>query len=154
MHPNAIVAEAIAAGFFTEFAAWPRLRREVKYGRNSRVDILLEGDGVPPFYVEIKNVHLMRQPGLAEFPDSVTARGAKHLVELAEMVAGGARAMMIYLIQMDADAFALAADIDPTYAAAFAKAHAAGVEAIAVTCRGDPLGVEIVRRVPFAQGNS
>ena len=150
VHPNAIVAEAIGAGFFPEFSAYSSLRREVKYGRNSRVDILLEGARLPPCYVEIKNVHLMRRPGLAEFPDSVTARGAKHWVELADMVAAGARAVMVYLIQMEADSFALAADIDKTYAATFAHAHAAGVEAIAVTCRVDPKGIEVNRRVPFA----
>ena len=153
-HPNAIVAQAIANGFFPEFTPWPRLRREVKYGRNSRVDILLERDDGPPCYVEVKNVHMMRRPGLAEFPDSVTARGAKHLAELADMVAGGARAVMVYLIQMDADEFALADDIDPTYAAAFAKAHGAGVEAIAVVCKVDPQGIEVVRRAPFAQARS
>ena len=153
-HPNAIVAQAIASGFFPEFAPWPRLRREVKYGRNSRVDILLERNDGPPCYVEVKNVHMMRQPGLAEFPDSVTARGAKHLDELADMVAGGARAVMVYLIQMDADAFSLAADIDPAYARAFAKAHAAGVEAIAAVCKVDPEGIEIVRRAAVAQARS
>ena len=149
-HPNAIVAEAVAAGFFEEFAAWPRLRREVKYGKNSRVDILLEGDGVAPHYVEIKNVHLMRQPGLAEFPDSVTARGAKHLHELADMVAAGHHAPMVFLIQMDADRFTLAADIDPAYAKAFSMARAAGVAAVAVCCRVTPEGVDVTKRVPIA----
>jgi sugar fermentation stimulation protein A len=147
-HPNLIVAEALSGGFFPEFAAWPRLRREVKYGQNSRVDILLEGEGVAPHYVEIKNVHLMRRPGLAEFPDSVTARGAKHLRELAGMVAAGHRATMVYLIQMRADRFALATDIDPAYAAAFDVARRAGVEAMAVTCAVTPEGIEIEGRVP------
>jgi sugar fermentation stimulation protein A len=149
VHPNLIVAEAVAAGFFPEFEPWPRLRREVKYGQNSRVDILLEGEGVAPHYVEIKNVHLMRQPGLAEFPDSVTARGAKHLRELADMVAAGHRATMVFLIQMQADRFTLAADIDPTYAKAFATARAAGVEAIALCCAVTPQAIEVVRRVPI-----
>lgn len=149
VHPNAIVAEAVASGFFPEFAPWPRLRREVKYGQNSRVDILLEGEGVAPHYVEIKNVHMMRRPGLAEFPDSVTARGAKHLRELGDMVAAGHRATMVFLIQMEADRFTLAADIDATYAKAFAAARAAGVEAIALCCTVTPDAIEVVRRVPI-----
>lgn len=146
-HPNRIVAEAITAGFFGEFATCPTLRREVKYGVNSRVDILLSGRDQKDCYVEIKNVTMMRQPGLAEFPDSVTARGAKHLGELANMVAQGHRAVMVYLIQMQADRFSLAADIDKKYAAAFAEAHAAGVEAIAVCCKVSPQAIEVDRRV-------
>jgi len=153
-HPNALVFDAIAAGFFPEFAGYTSARREVKYGRNSRVDILLTGDGettnLPPCYVEIKNVHMMRQPGLAEFPDSVTARGAKHLLELGDMVAAGGRAVMIYLIQMQADGFTLAADIDPAYAKAFELARARGVEAMAACCKVSPQGVVVDRRVPLA----
>lgn len=149
IHPNLIVAEAVAGGLFPEFAAWPRLRREVKYGENSRVDILLEGDGVAPHYVEIKNVHLMRRPGLAEFPDSVTARGAKHLRELAQMVGAGHCATMVFLIQMQAERFTLAADLAPAYARAFELARAAGVGAIALSCAVTPEGIEIAGRVPI-----
>ena len=145
-HPNAIVAEAIAAGFFPEFARYESARREVKYGRNSRVDILLEGAGLPPCYVEVKNVHMMRRRGLAEFPDSVTARGDKHLVELGDMVAAVARAVMIYLIQMEAERFTLAGDIDKAYAAAFAVARARGVEAIAVVCAVTLDEINVVKR--------
>ena len=78
----------------------------------------------------------MRRPGLAEFPDAVTKRGAKHLDELAAMVAAGARAVMLFLVQIgSAERFALARDIDPAYGRAFDRAQAAGVEAIACRCR-------------------
>jgi sugar fermentation stimulation protein A len=134
-HPNTLVAAAIAAGAIPELGGYGSLRREVKYGRNSRVDFLLEQQGKPSCFVEVKNVHLMRTKALAEFPDSVTARGAKHLEELAAMVAQGHRAVMVFLIQIgSADRLALARDIDPRYGAAFDRARTLGVEAIAHRC--------------------
>ena len=90
-HPNAIVAEAIGGGRIASLAGYAGLRREVRYGANSRVDVLLEERGRPPCYVEVKNAHLVREPGLAEFPDAVTARGAKHMRELAALVGQGQR---------------------------------------------------------------
>jgi sugar fermentation stimulation protein A len=136
MHPNAIVAEALAAGAIPELAGYASIRREVKYGAASRVDFLLEEPARPPCYVEVKNVHMMRRPGLAEFPDSVTARGARHLGELAIVATAGARAVMLFVIQIGSStAFALARDIDPAYGRAFDAARAAGVEALAYTCR-------------------
>lgn len=152
--PNPLVGAALRGGFFHEFEGWPTVRREVKYGAASRVDFLLEGEGRAPVYVEVKNVHLMREPGLAEFPDCATARGAKHMRELAGMVREGHRACVVFVIQMNADRFALARDLDPAYAAAFAEATAAGVEAIAVSCDVSPEGVEIARRVPLVQSRS
>ncbi len=144
-HPNGIVADAIAAGRVAELTGYGALRREVKYGKNSRIDMLLEADGRPPCYVEVKNVHLKRDGG-AEFPDSVTARGAKHLVELSDMVAAGARAVMFYLVQReDCDDFAIAGDIDPHYATTLDKALAAGVEAICYCCKLTTEAIELDR---------
>lgn len=134
-NPNRLVGAAIAAGAIAELAGYATLRREVRYGRNSRVDFLLEDAGRPPCHVEVKNVHLMRKPGLAEFPDSVTARGAKHLDELSAVAAQGGRAVMLFVVQIgSAQRVGLARDIDPGYGLAFDRARKAGVEAIARRC--------------------
>jgi sugar fermentation stimulation protein A len=122
----------------------------VKYGRNSRVDFLLEADGERPCYLEVKNVHFMREPRLAEFPDCVAARSAKHLGELADMVAGGARAVLVYVIQMDAERFDVARDIDPAYDAAFRTALAAGVESYAYMCRVSAEEIVLDKEVEIA----
>ena len=149
-HPNRLVTEAVAAGEIPEIAGYAALRREVRYGLASRIDLLLEDAAKGSAYVEIKNVHLSRELGLAEFPDSVTERGVKHLVELSAMVAAGHRAIMLYLIQRaDAERFTLAADVDPDYAAAYRTARAAGVEAIAYACRLTPEEIAISKPVPI-----
>lgn len=147
-HPNGLVEEALRASRIAELAGFEGLRREVKYGRNSRVDILLTGADGRRTYVEVKNVHLMREAGLAEFPDSVTSRGAKHLAELAGMVEEGARAVMVYLVQRpDCDSLRLARDIDPAYGEAFDAARRRGVEAYAIGCRITPEEIVAERSV-------
>ncbi len=135
-HPNRIAEEAILAKKIPGLAGYAGLRREVNYGRNSRIDLLLEDAGRGLCYVEVKNAHLMRQPGLAEFPDSVTKRGTKHLAEMVEMVAQGHRAVMLYVVQRDdCNRFAVARDIDPTYASALEDVKSRGVEIICYDCR-------------------
>ena len=151
--PNAIVAEAVAAGIVPELAGYATLRREVRYGAASRVDMVLDDPARGACYVEVKNVHLSRpdgpHPGAAEFPDSVTARGAKHLDELSAMVAAGHRAVMMFCVQrMDNDRLVLARDIDPAYGAAFDRAMAAGVEALCWDCTVTVEHITLRRPVP------
>jgi sugar fermentation stimulation protein A len=147
--PNGLAEEAILAGLIPSLTGYAQLRREVRYGVNSRIDILLEKAGAPPCFVEVKNVHLLRKPGLAEFPDSVTSRGAKHLEELSAEVRAGNRALMLFVIQMRADRFAIASDLDPAYAKAFARALAAGVEAHAISCAVTPEAIVADTLVPI-----
>jgi sugar fermentation stimulation protein A len=149
-YPNALVREAIAAKQIPELDGYSVVRREVRYGRNCRVDFLLEGADRPPCYVEVKNVHLMRQSRLAEFPDAVTARGAKHLDELVAMAARGARAVMLFVIQIgSADRFTVARDIDPRYATALDRARRSGVEALAWQCQVSAEAISVGRPVPI-----
>lgn len=147
--PNGLVAAALEAKAISPFAHYPSIRREVRYGKNSRVDFLLEGGGLPPCYLEVKNVHMMREPGRAEFPDALTVRGAKHLDELAVMTKTGARAAMLFLVQIgSAKSVSLAHDIDPTYKKAFDHALVEGVEAFALTCRISLEGIEVESPIP------
>ncbi|MEM1038318.1 MAG: DNA/RNA nuclease SfsA [Pseudomonadota bacterium] len=151
MLPNRLAKEALEAGRITQLSGFTHLRTEVPYGERSRIDILLAG-GTPndprDCYIEVKNVHLVREISLHEFPDCKTERGAKHLREMANMVAQGHRAVMLYVVQRgDGDRFSLASDLDPAYAEAFVAARAAGVEALAIRC--DITTTEIVATTPI-----
>ena len=147
--PNRLAADAIEAGAIPALAGYETIRREVPYGERSRVDFLLEAEGRPPCYVEVKNVHL-RRGAFAAFPDSVTARGTRHLRELAQVAGAGARAAMLYVVQReDCARFTLAADIDPAYAAAFTDARAQGVEALCHACRLSTEGIAVDRPLPI-----
>ncbi|WP_299860554.1 DNA/RNA nuclease SfsA [uncultured Roseobacter sp.] len=142
--PNRALKSALQSRAIAPLSAYETVRPEVKYGENSRIDFLLSAPGLPDAYVEVKSVTLSRQPGQAEFPDSVTARGTKHLQELAQMAAAGHRAIMLYLVQRtDCHDFTLAADIDPAYAAAYRDARQAGVETLCYGTNISPAGVEL-----------
>ena len=148
--PNGLVEEAIRAGVISELSGYANLRREVKYGTNSRIELRLEDPRRPQVFVEVKNCHLRREAGLAEFPDSVTTRGAKHLGELADQVALGHRAVMVFCVQRsDCDHFDVAGDIDPAYADAFRRARAAGVEALAYVCHVSAHDITLTHAIPI-----
>jgi sugar fermentation stimulation protein A len=147
--PNLLVADALAAGLIPELRNYTSIRREVKYGDGSRIDFLLEAPAQPPCYVEVNNAHLMRRPRLAEFPDNMTDRGAAILDELAAVRRSGARAVLLFIIQIaSAERFAIARDIDPAYAEAFERARAKGLQVLAWRCRVGVDGIEIAAPVP------
>lgn len=138
--PNRLAEAFIRAGRVPALADFPEVSRERPLGAHSRVDLLLSGRGL--CYVEVKNVTLV-EGGAARFPDAVTARGLRHLEELAAAVRAGHRAAMVYVVQRgDGRSFEPAADIDPDYAAGLARAVAAGVEVYALGARVSPEGVE------------
>lgn len=151
---NRLVAEALEAGCLAPFAGYAIFRPEVRYGRRSRVDFHLSGGQNPSetadLWLEVKNAHLMRTPGIAEFPDTVTKRGARHLEELANMARKGERAAVLYVVQRtDAQSFRIAGDIDPAYAAAHAEAERAGVEFHAWGTHIDIERIEIADPMPI-----
>jgi len=156
-HPNAIAADAVARDKIPELKGYASVRREVKYGKNSRIDLLLERDGHnegDKCYVEIKSVTMKRdlaKSAPVEFPDAVTTRGAKHLVELTDMVKQGHRAVMLYLTQRaDSPAFAIAGDIDPDYEKGLARAMKAGVEVLCYASRVTRHEITMIGPVPLA----
>lgn len=146
--PNRLAEEALLSDRIPSLTGYRTLKREQKYGRNSRIDFLLTAPGRPDAYVEVKNVHFMRQAGLAEFPDTATKRGAKHLEELGDMAEAGHRAAMLYLIQRnDCSRLRICDDLDPVYAAAFRRAMRRGVEAYAVKCSVTPREIAVTATV-------
>ncbi len=151
---NTVVGEALNAGGIPTLSAYTGVRPEVKYGTSSRIDFLLEEDGLPPAYVEVKSVTLRRpdggDPTAAEFPDSVTKRGAKHLEELMLVGKAGARPVMFFLVQRgDCTHFRPAADIDPAYAEALKRAAAAGVEILCHAARVSTDGIALGPPLPL-----
>ncbi|MBS0362799.1 MAG: DNA/RNA nuclease SfsA [Proteobacteria bacterium] len=153
LHPNRLVAEALAADAIPELSGYDVHRREVKYGVNSRVDFLLTHPDRPACWLEIKNCHLRRSGALAEFPDCVAARSTKHLRELETMVAAGDRAVAMFVVQRtDCDRFAACGELDPAFAAGLTRAAAAGVEVLVYACDISPSAVRIARRIPWVDG--
>jgi sugar fermentation stimulation protein A len=147
--PNRIVGEALNAGLVAELKCYAEIRAEVPYGTRSRVDFMARAAGLPDAFIEVKNVHLRRSDDWAEFPDSVTARGTKHLGELMRVLEDGGRAIMLYVVQRtDCTRFRLAGDIDPAYAAKFDAARAAGVEMLCYGTNISEQGVELTRPLP------
>ncbi|MEM9909363.1 MAG: DNA/RNA nuclease SfsA [Pseudomonadota bacterium] len=129
--PNRLAGKALMDQSIAELAGYDTILPEQKYGEKSRVDFLLRQSNGPDAYVEVKSVTLSRTTGLAEFPDSVTLRGTRHLHDLANMARQGHRAVLFFVVQRsDCTRLKVAGDLDPAYAAAMNDALAAGVEII------------------------
>jgi len=146
--PNAVVAEAIANGSIAALSCYKTLRQEVKYGTNSRIDILLEDPKRGACYVEVKNTTLRRKDSIL-FPDAVTERGRKHLAELVNEVKSGHRAVMLYFINRpDGSYFEPADSIDPKYGAALREAVKQGIEIIALRAKSSVSEISVGETIP------
>ncbi len=147
---NPLVEEALLDGRIGELAGFTALRREVAYGvENSRVDFCLDYAGMPA-YVEVKSVTLgFDDTAVAAFPDAVTARGARHLRELAALARSGLRAVQLYCVNISGvEAVRPAQEIDPVYAAALRDAAAAGVEVLAYAVELSTQELRLSRPLP------
>lgn len=146
--PNKLVKKSIEHNLIKELSDFEKIRSEVKYGENSRIDILLENNNKKTF-IEVKNCTFMEN-GVCYFPDAVTSRGLKHLIELQREVYSGNRAVMFYLIQrMDVTQFEPASHIDSSYSEELKRAYSNGVEILAYDVTIDTKGIAVNRPVPF-----
>ncbi|WP_336294665.1 DNA/RNA nuclease SfsA [Bartonella sp. CB169] len=153
--PNKLALEAIHNGLLPELNGYKTILPEQRYGTQSRIDFLLRDGITPDCYLEVKNVHCIRQKGLAEFPDTVTKRGARHLEELIKVVQQGKRAAMLYVIQReDCSAFKICYDLDPIYGRKFDLALKSGVEFYAVKCHVSAEGIFPIHRVKIESRKS
>ena len=151
---NQLVKDGIETGVVRELQQYTQLRTEVKYGlERSRIDLLLSTPGEADCYVEVKSVTLLEHPvrrGVGYFPDAVSARGSKHLRELAAIVKGGQRAIIMYCVQHSGiNRVRTAKHIDCRYGESFQRAIDAGVEVLAYKTRFNHLRTRLWKRIPF-----
>ncbi len=149
---NQLVEELLIEGKVPQLADYQSIRREVRYGEeNSRIDLLLQAQGLPDCYVEVKSVTLAMGDGLGLFPDAVTSRGTKHLRELTQVVSNGAKAVLFFCVQHTGiDRVSVAKMIDPNYSKALEQAMAAGVEILAWGAQMSPQSIALERPLPFS----
>jgi sugar fermentation stimulation protein A len=149
---NALVTEAIEQGRITQLGEFDAIRKEVKTSDGSRLDLMLE-QGDRKIYIEVKNCSLVIGEQ-ALFPDAVTSRGTRHLLELARLVEHGHRGVIFYLVQrMDARVFSAAAEIDPLYASTLAEVASRGVEVLAYQAAVTPESIEVTAELPVNLGS-
>ena len=140
---NKIVNEALEQGKILELEEYDTILREQNYGENSRIDFLLKR-GSKSCFLEVKSVTLCRQGNIAEFPDTVTLRGVKHLKEIAKTVNSNTRAIVLYLVQRsDCNNFKIANDLDPNYAQETIFSQNSGVEFVCYGVNFLPNGIEL-----------
>ena len=148
--PNALTQEAIEDETINELSGYKKLKREKTIG-DSRIDIFLsDHETQPDCYVEVKNVTLLNENWVISFPDGVTKRGQKHLMELMKIKSSGLRAVMVYIIQReDVDSFTPAKEIDPEYAKLLKEAQEVGVEILPYQCKIDTEEVKVLKKLPY-----
>lgn len=146
---NRLVAEALALGRLPVLEGWAVAAREPRLGPGTRLDFALRASDGRGGFLEVKNA-TWRRGAVAAFPDAVTARGTRHLQTLAALAAAGTPAFLLFVCQRaDVEALAIAADIDPAYAAAFETARRAGVVMLACRCKLNHCAISITEGIPI-----
>ena len=146
---NRIVEAALLSNKIKSIKKIIHIKREVKYGENSRIDFLVNNKD-EEIYIEVKNVTLSLKKGIAEFPDAITERGSKHLKELSKIKDKKTRAIMLYLIQRDdCKYFQIAKEIDEKYNSNLQKAIESGVEVLCYNCKFKNNKIELDKKIKF-----
>ncbi len=146
---NKIVLDALKNKKIKKFKNFNKIRREFKFGKNTRFDFLLEEKGLKVL-IEVKNVTLSRKKGIAEFPDAITARGLKHLKELLKAKKKGYKIYLFYVIQReDCNKFKLANDIDPEYCKFLEKAVKKKLNILCYDCKFSLKGIKLNQIIKF-----
>jgi len=146
---NKIVNHALQNNLIDVFSKKVTITSEKKFGENTRFDFFLE-DKNKKIFLEVKNVTLKREPKIAEFPDSVTSRGTKHLNELINATKKGFKAYLLFVIQRtDCIKFKIAKDIDPIYSKTLIKAVKNNVEILCYDCKFSSKGIILNNKIKF-----
>jgi sugar fermentation stimulation protein A len=146
---NKIVGHALEKNMIKNFSKKVKIKSEQVFGENTRFDFFLKDGGVESF-LEVKNVTLKRKDKIAEFPDSVTSRGTKHLNELINATKKGFKAYMLFVIQRnDCNIFQIAKDIDPEYSKTLIKAVNNNVKILCYDCKFSPKGIILNKKIKF-----
>ncbi len=146
---NKIVYDALKNKLIPEFKNLDTIKKEVKFGKNTRFDFLLTIKD-KKIFIEVKNVTLSRSKGIAEFPDAITARGQKHIDELLKAKKKGYEIYLLYVIQRDdCNVFKLASDIDPNYSELLVKAVEKKLNVLCYDCKFSSKGIKINRKIKF-----
>ena len=148
---NKIVLEALKHKKINSLNKFNHIKTESKFSDGTRFDFLLSNDKEKCF-LEVKNVTLLRENKIAEFPDAVTSRGTKHLNELCNAKKKGYQSYILYLIQREnCDSFKIAKDIDEKYKIAFTKALKTGVKILCYDCKLNSEEIKLNKQIDYEQ---
>ena len=148
---NKIVLEALKHKKINSLNKFNHIKTESKFSDGTRFDFLLSNDKEKCF-LEVKNVTLLRENKIAEFPDAITSRGTKHLNELCNAKKKGYQSYILYLIQREnCNSFKIAKDIDEEYKIAFSKALKSGVKILCYDCKLNSEEIKLNKQINYEQ---
>ena len=146
---NKIVLNALENNLIKEFSKDIKIKPEVRFGESTRFDFLISKKNYKAF-IEVKNVTLKRKPKIAEFPDAITSRGAKHINELIKASKKGYKIYIAFIIQReDCDQLSIASDIDPEYSQILSKAIRNKLKVLCYDCKFSSKGIKLNKKIKF-----